>query len=141
MILFNKLVSKLSTQQMKNGHQWRKVLHLSPSVYLVVLFLVSYVSNIRKRFRQSDYLLMIRHQDILAKTLTKLNFSEIMTGEGIPFTGLNPSHVCACLEPRPGFQTQYVLVFLCSMIGCERWLFVSLILLEFVIITVKILVL
>ena len=84
---------------------------------------------------------MIRHYDILAKMLTKSNFSEIMIGEGILFTGLNSSHVCACLEPRPGFQAQYVLVSLCSMIGCERWLFVLLILLEFVIITVKILVL
>jgi len=34
---------------------------------------------------------------------------------GIPLTGLTLPHVCACPRPGSGFQTSYVVIFLCSV--------------------------
>ena len=46
---------------------------------------------------------------------------------GIPLTDLNPSYLCACLQPEPGFPTSYVVsnFCLCSVRGdwsfCWYW--------------------
>ena len=42
---------------------------------------------------------------------------------GIPLTGLILPHFCACPKTRTGIPLAYVMVFLCSMIWGERWLF------------------
>jgi hypothetical protein len=35
--------------------------------------------------------------------------------DGMPLTSLTPSHFCTCPKPTAGFQTSYVVVFLCSV--------------------------
>ena len=53
--------------------------------------------------------------------------SNYQTGFDIPLSVLTPPYGCACFKPGAKLPTQYVVVFLYTMVQCERWLFVLLI--------------
>ena len=62
---------------------------------------------------------------------------KLSRGEGWDIvTCLTPPHSYTCTKPATGFPMPYVVVFLCSLVLYESWLFVMLVLVELLTIAV-----